>query len=396
MNKKILLSPAGPSLDSSKYGKEYYFLQHICTECSHSEFTAYFKNINDVLDLPNLSAHQFGENISRSRYYVKSFAKAREQLQTGDIDIYHQLDCYYRSFNPLLITGQVTDTPTIIGPAEPPHTIPDSSKKQFIKEVTRTDWSDSSLDRLLPAMDWVRKNVYNSGREVLFGKTLEAADRVVVVNEETADLYANFTSRSKIDTIPYGVVCDRFKRATPKASVDMLAMGSLYKRKGFDVLIEAWSQIASEFPDSTLHILGKGPLREYLDQRIAELHIGDSVHFHGFVDRQTVVEMLSSVRAFVHPSRSEGFPHVRLEAMASACPVIATNVTGTSEMIRDGTDGLVIPIGEPEPLAEAITELLNRPEKAQTMGENALNHAKEDFNWHDISKRFIEIYQEEI
>jgi glycosyltransferase involved in cell wall biosynthesis len=176
----------------------------------------------------------------------------------------------------------------------------------------------------------------------------------------------------------------------------MLAIGSLYKRKGFDVLIEAWSQIVSEFPDSTLHILGKGPLREYLDQRIAELHIGDSVHFHGFVDRQTVVEMLSSVRAFVHPSRSEGFPHVRLEAMASACPVIATNVTGTSEMIRDGTDGLVVPIGEPEPLAEAITELLNRPEKSQKMGENALNHAKEEFNWHDITKQFIEIYQEEL
>jgi glycosyltransferase involved in cell wall biosynthesis len=249
---------------------------------------------------------------------------------------------------------------------------------------------------MLPALDWARKNVYNKGREFLFKKTLENADRIVVVNDETADLYAQFTSRSKIETIPYGVVCDRFKRGTPKDSVDMLAMGSLYKRKGYDVLIEAWSQVVSEFPDSTLHILGNGPLGEYLEQRIAELNIDANVILHGFVEREKVVEMFSSVRAFVHPSRSEGFPHVRLEAMASACPVIATNVTGTSEMIRHGTDGLVIPTGEIEPLAAAMTELLNNPEEAQRMGENALHRVREEFDWNDISKKFIEIYQEEL
>jgi glycosyltransferase involved in cell wall biosynthesis len=174
----------------------------------------------------------------------------------------------------------------------------------------------------------------------------------------------------------------------------MLAMGGLFKRKGYDVLIEAWSQVVSEFPDSTLHILGRGPLGEYLKRRIAELHIDDNVILHGFVEREKVVELLSSVRAFVHPSRSEGFPHVRLEAMASGCPVIATNVTGTSEMIRDGTDGLVVPTGECEPLAAAMIELLDDPAKAQSMGENALHHAKENYDWNDIADRFIEIYQE--
>jgi len=396
MNKNILLAPAGPSLNPSKYGKEYYFLQHICAECSHSQFEAYFKKTLGIPDVPNLSANQFGDNISRNKYYMKSYAKAWDRLNTGDIDIYHQLDCHYRLINPLLIANQINETPTIIGPAEPPHTIPDPSKKDFIRQASGIQWSDASLDKMLPAMDWIRKNVYNKGREILFKKTLENADRVVVVNEETADIYAQFISRSKIETIPYGVVCEGFNRATPKDSVDMLAMGSLYKRKGYDVLIEAWSEIASEFPDSTLHILGNGPLREYLDQRIAELDIEDSVKFHGFVDRETVVEMLSSVRAFVHPSRSEGFPHVRLEAMASACPVIATNVTGASEMIRHGTDGLVVPTGEYGPLAAAMAELLSDPEKAQTMGENALRHAKNEFDWNDISEKFIEIYEEEL
>ena len=396
MNKKILLSPAGPSLSSSQYGKEYYFLQHICKEWSQSEFEAYFRTISDAPNLPNLSAYEFGGDISRNQYYVRSFVKARNQLNATDVDIYHQLDCHYRSVNPLLIASQTADTPTIVGPAEPPHTIPHSSKKKFIRQTTGIDWSDSSLDRLLPAMDWIRKNIYNNSREFLFKKTLEEADRVVVVNEETADLYAEFTSKSKIDTIPYGVVCDRFSRGTPEDSTDILAIGTLYKRKGFDVLIEAWSQITTEFPNSTLHIIGRGPLREYLDQRIASLNIENSVTFHGFVERETVVEMLSSVRAFVHPSRSEGFPHVRLEAMASGCPVIATNVTGTSEMIRHGTDGLVVPTGEYEPLAAAMAELLNNPNEAQTMGENALNHAKDKFNWNNIAKKFMQIYQEEL
>lgn len=394
MDKKILLAPAGTSLNPSKYGKEYYFLQYTCSKLNDAQFEAYFRKIIESPTLPNLSANQYGKETSRNKYYVKSYRKAWNLLNTGDIDIYHQLDCHYRLFNPLLIVNQTNNTPTIIGPAEPPHTIPDPSKKDFIRWATKVEWSDSSLDKILPAMDWVRKNIYNKGREFLFEKTLENADRVVVVNQETADLYAQFTSRSKIETIPYGVVFDRFNRGSPKDSVDMLAMGGLFKRKGYDVLIEAWSQVVSEFPDSTLHILGRGPLGEYLKRRIAELHIDDNVILHGFVEREKVVELLSSVRVFVHPSRSEGFPHVRLEAMASGCPVIATNVTGTSEMIRDGTDGLVVPTGECEPLAAAMIELLDDPAKAQSMGENALHHAKENYDWNDIADRFIEIYQE--
>jgi glycosyltransferase involved in cell wall biosynthesis len=366
----------------------------MCAEWERAQFEAYFMRIDGIPDVRNLSAYDFGTDVTRNQYYIKSFSKAWSELNTADVDIYHQLDCHYRLFNPLLIANQVNNTPSVIGPAEPPHTVPNPSKKDFIRQASGIEWSDSFLDRVLPVMDWFKETIYDEGREILFERTLKQADRIVVVNEETADLYAKFASRSKIETIPYGVVHDRFKKSTPGDSVDMLAMGSLYRRKGYDVLIEAWSQIAPEFQDSTLHILGDGPLREYLDRRIDELNINDSVIFHGFVDREKVIEMLSSVRAFVHPSRSEGFPHVRLEAMASACPVIATDIIGTAEMIRDGTDGLVVPTGEHEPLAAAMAELLDNPQRANTMGRNALQHSKEKFDWGKISKEFMEIYHE--
>lgn len=80
--------------------------------------------------------------------------------------------------------------------------------------------------------------------------------------------------------------------------------------------------------------------------------------------------------------------------MASACPVIASNVTGTNEMIRDGQDGIVVPTGDVDQLAEAISALLSSPEKAKEMGENARDSVEQNFDWEQIGKRFADVYRD--
>lgn len=394
MNTNILISPAGPSLDRSKYGKEYYLLKNVAESDPDLQIEAYFKKISEIPPVANLEAYSIQEDASRNRYYMNCFKKARKSINSADIDIYHHLNFHYRFFNPLAIGGLLSDIPFVVGPAEPPHTIPDHSKKEFIKEVTGLNFSDATLEKVLPVADWMRFQIYNRVREFLFRLTLERADRIVVVNDETAALYAEYVPRSKIDVIPYGVVADRFKIGSPDESVDMISIGSLYTRKGCDLLIEAWASVAAEFPDSALHVIGKGPQRDTLERRVQELEITESVVFHGYVEREVLVNMLASSRAFVHPSRSEGFPHVRLEAMASACPVIASNVTGTNEMIRDGQDGIVVPTGDVDQLAEAISTLLSSPEKAKEMGNNARDSVEQNFDWEQIGKRFADVYSD--
>jgi glycosyltransferase involved in cell wall biosynthesis len=79
--------------------------------------------------------------------------------------------------------------------------------------------------------------------------------------------------------------------------------------------------------------------------------------------------------------------------MASSCPVIASNVWGTNEMIRDGTDGLVVPPDSVGDLTEAIATILADPSLAREMGENARTHAEQQFDWKKIGKQFADIYQ---
>lgn len=392
MTTRVLVSPGGPSLNRNKYGKEYFLLQYMARVDSEFTYETHFMNIDEVPPEPNISAT--ASNSTRNGFYLWAFNTARKELSTDSVDIYHHMNYHYRFFNPLVIAGVTADVPTIIGPAQPPHLVPEPSKRDFVRKTTRIDWSDEILDNVIPVLDVVKNRLYDPIRQMLFAMTLHRADRVVVVNEETAELYAEHVSRSKIEVLPYGVVPERFGQCDPRESTDLVAVGSLYRRKGFHVLIGAWSKVASKFPDTKLHIIGSGPKRQRFEQLAAETGVEDSVVFHGFIDWDSVVEQLANARAFIHPSLSEGFPHVRLEAMASACPVIASDIIGTKDMIRDGTDGIVVPVNSVRPLADAISTLLSDPELAYEMGRNARDRVEAKHDWAKIAEGFIDIYRE--
>ena len=389
----ILISPGGPVLSSDRYGKEYYLLQNIGDSKADIHINSYFKTIREQLSNPDITAREPKKTATRNQYYIYSFLEARKELQTGLYEVYHHLNFHYRFFNPLLLIGQTNDVPVVLGPAQPPHEIPDPSKRRFIKEITKIEWPDMVLDNVLPVANWAQENVYNSIRKKLFAETLSRADSIIVVNEETAELYANFVERSKIEVIPYGVVFDRFVQGNPAQSTDLVSIGSMFERKGFDLLIKAWAEVVEEFPETTVHLYGDGPQRDALELLAENLGVSDSIIFHGNVEHSVIRDALANARAFVHPSRSEGFPHVRLESMASRCPVIASNVWGTNEMIRDGTDGLVVPTNSVEDLTEAIRTILADPSLAQEMGQNARTHAEQEFNWKKIGEEFAKVYQ---
>ena len=135
----------------------------------------------------------------------------------------------------------------------------------------------------------------------------------------------------------------------------ILAAGRLVMQKGFDRLLTAFQRL--DRPELHLAILGEGPEREKLIHQACELGIGNRVHFPGRVS--DVDSWYRTAECFVLSSRYEGLGNVLLEAMANRCPVVSFDCPyGPSELIKDGENGHLIPEGNTEALAAAISRLL--------------------------------------
>jgi len=389
----VLVAPVGPSLNKRGYGKEYYLLQSMARANQEYFFEGYVKRMEEVPVEKNVAAYELKPSDSRTQFRLALFKTVYEKIRSRQYDIYHHSKLSYRSFNPVIAAGLTSETPTVIGPVQQPHEVDRESMRSYLSKITGVEWPQRVVNNTYPGLK-ILKYIVNNLREPLFGKTLREADRILVVNEATAELYSEFVAESKIEVVPYGVDTTRFSIGNPADATDIVAIGNHIERKGFGPLLEAWSKIHYDFPESTLHIYGDGPLKNKLEQKAQVLGIDNSVVFNGYVSHDQICNQLATARAFIHPSLSEGFPHVRLEAMSSACPVIASNIRGTEEMIRNGTDGLVVPVGSVEPLAMAIETVLSDPERAEEMGRNAHQHAVNTYDWEHIGAKMIEIYEE--
>lgn len=169
--------------------------------------------------------------------------------------------------------------------------------------------------------------------------------------------------------IPNGV-------ATPAGSGPMeserrepaiVGMGRLSPEKGFDLLIEAFARVAPRHPDWTLVVLGEGPQRAELEQRIRRHGLETRVRLPGWTSEPQLILRTSGI--FVLPSRYEGFPNALLEAMAWGLPAISFDCpNGPAEIIRHGVDGLLVPPGDVPALASALDRLMSDNAERQRLG----------------------------
>ncbi len=149
-------------------------------------------------------------------------------------------------------------------------------------------------------------------------------------------------------------------------------VGRLTRQKGHDLLLEALQPVFAGQPGSLL-IIGDGPLGGELRAQAQRLALGEKVHFLGA--RQDVWAVLQQLALFVHPSRWEGFPTVLLEAMSQRVPVVATDISGTRELVQDGVTGLLVPGEDVSALAAAIARLLQEPQLAEQLAGRAFELA---------------------
>lgn len=180
-----------------------------------------------------------------------------------------------------------------------------------------------------------------------------------------------------------GLKADDFKRAERPwdERKDICAVGRMVEEKCFDDLLYAFSTVHEKYPDIKLDIYGDGPLRSRLEELAARLRLDGSVNFRG--QCTTILEEYASHRIFVMSSKHEGLPNVLMEALASGCACVAANCDfGPSELICDGENGFLVPVHDPDAMADRLCLLLEDKMLCRRLSETAVSIR----DTHDIAR----------
>src|SRR6059058_2568937 len=174
----------------------------------------------------------------------------------------------------------------------------------------------------------------------------------------------------------------------------LLCVGRLIPIKGHIVLLRAFADAKRELPTLELEIAGRGPLEPALKALAHELGIHDAVRFLGHVSPiQAAIERAAVI---VVPSMGEGFGMVALGSMERSRRVIAAEIGGLGELVRDGETGLLVPPGEAEPLRDAIVRVAGNLELASRMGEAGRRRALSRFLQSFCTERTELLYEDAV
>lgn len=168
-------------------------------------------------------------------------------------------------------------------------------------------------------------------------------------------------------------------------------LGRLYANKGLNYLIEAVQGARDKIPNVILIIFGDGPERQMLQTLITNYQLQNTVFLAG--DVPEVSKYLAAFDAMVLSSTKEGFPYATLEAGLAGVPVIATNVGGVGEVIKNGETGILIKPKDSKAIIEAILTLANDSELAKKLSKNLKKSVSQDFNFETMIQKTEWVYK---
>ena len=235
--------------------------------------------------------------------------------------------------------------------------------------------------------------------------TINYADKVVAVSDELRKLYIEnekipsdkiITIYNAIDLEPFEINYDtmslRKKLCIQMDAVVVGIVGHLVELKGHECLIKAARIITQKCNNVTFLIVGDGPLKNNLINKVKGYDISKQFIWCGSV--KDVAPLLSIMDIFVLPSLTEGLSGALMESMAMGLPGICSNVAGNLEIAVDGETGLIFPVNDYKVLADKLIFLIKNEKIRKEMGERARARAKEKYDMRNLSLKYEELYME--
>jgi glycosyltransferase involved in cell wall biosynthesis len=180
--------------------------------------------------------------------------------------------------------------------------------------------------------------------------------------------------------------------SAPGPQPTLLFFGEIARHKGVFELARAFARVANELPELRLIYAGTGSGVEETRRLVEQFGLGGRVKFTGWLQAERKRATLAGATMFVLPSFVEGMPMALLEAMSFGLPVIATPVGGVPEIVTHGLDGLLVPPGDIDALAAAITRLTSDPELRARLGRAARETVAKRFSLDSAVEQLLGIY----
>lgn len=209
---------------------------------------------------------------------------------------------------------------------------------------------------------WARKIIFNSRYVVEYAKKEEGIrdEQVVVIPNGVADLRARALQHRETSRRDLGL---------DPGTIVLGSVGRLQPQKNQTLLLRACAELPVANPVWRLLIVGDGPDKAKLQAIASELGLKARVLWLGA--QPEVERLLAAMDLFVHTADFEGMPNALMEAMAMGLPVIASQIDGARELIHDGLDGYLVPPGDAAMFSDRIRTVMNDPDLARRLGENA-------------------------
>lgn len=296
--------------------------------------------------------------LKRRRLHEKRFKALLEQIRPNVVDCFYPGEC---SFVPGLKDG---------------------SKKVMELHQSKLFHHQYNRTGLMGLADKVRARMDE--------RLVRKFDRFVVLTEEDAKMWGEMPN---IRVIPNAAnfIAQKYSGCSEKR---VIAVGRLDYQKSFDRLIMVWEKVHEKMQDWRLDIFGQGEWKDMLQRMIDERGLQDCVRLNG--PTKDIGKEYAESSMLVMSSHYEGFPMVMIEAMACGLPAVCFDFKcGPRDIIVEGENGLIVPDGDIEGLAEAMMTLMEDEELRKRMGENT-KRVVETYSEERVMGQWINLYEETI
>lgn len=221
--------------------------------------------------------------------------------------------------------------------------------------------------------------------------TLRRAAALVVPSGFLRGIFAQHGMASEIvaNVVDLSAFCPA---AVPPSGRHIVVTRNLERIYDVATAIRALAIVRAHVDDAAMTIAGSGPEREALEALARELGVFEAVRFTGRLDHSSLPELYREASVALNPSRVDNAPNSLLEALASGVPIVSTDVGGVSHLVSHEKTALLVPPGNPEAMAEAISRLCHDRSLAERLRSEGLAHVQQ-FAWGQVREGLLRAYR---